>query len=293
MKIVITGGRGQLAQALVHHPLAKNHHLIVLNKEEADLTQAESLFATLNHHQPDVIVNAAAYTAVDLAETEQEKAYAVNAIGPQLLAQYCHDHRRRLIHVSTDYVFDGNTHHPYHEEGSVHPVNYYGVTKAEGEENIRAILKQHIILRVSGVFSEYGKNFLKTMLMLAKEREYLSIVTDQTTCPTDAHAIAGALFAIVDQPKPQGTYHFCGKLAVTWHHFAASIFGAAIANHNAHFKLHTMKRITSADYPTPAKRPAYSVLNCEKIFRDFGITQPPLQASIDRVLAILMKESTP
>lgn len=290
-KIIVTGSGGQLAQCLLHHPLAKKNTLIGLNKAEADLSNAETLKQTLKQHQPDIIINAGAYTAVDLAESERDKARAVNVEGPRVLAHYCQDNGTRLINLSTDYVFNGENTKPYHEEDTISPVNFYGLTKAEGESAVRETLDNHIILRVSGVFSEHGKNFLKTMLKLASEREYLSVVNDQTTCPTDAYAIAEAIFKIIENETHRGTYHYCSQETLTWHHFAASIFGEAIARHNPPFKLHTMKCITSAEYVTPAKRPAYSVLNCDKIKRDFEIDQPSLKAGIDRVIDILLGNS--
>lgn len=290
-KILITGGAGQLAQALMHHPNAKANTLMLLNHADCDITNPESIKNACDKHAPNVIINAAAYTAVDLAESEKEKTDAVNHLGALHLAKYCKLNNIRFIHLSTDYIFDGESHTPYAEDHAIHPLNHYGLTKAAGEAAVRDTLDHHLILRVSGVFSEYGKNFLKTMLTLAKEREYLSVVTDQTTCPTDAHAIAGALYQMVQQTQHHGTYHFCSQPPVSWHHFAACIFGSAIAEYNAEFKLHTFKRITTQDYPTPAKRPFYSVLNCEKIKRDFGIEQPHWQAGIERVLAALMKEN--
>jgi dTDP-4-dehydrorhamnose reductase len=291
-KILITGGAGQLALALLKHPEAKSFALTHLNHSECDISDEPALTHCLNQHAPEVIINTAAYTAVDLAESEPEKADAANHLGARHLAAYCKTKNIRLLHISTDYVFDGEANTAYKEDAPIHPVNYYGQSKAAGEQAIRETLDNHLILRVSGVFSEHGKNFLKTMLTLAKTREYLSVVTDQTTCPTDAHAIAGALYQIIKQEKHRGTYHFCSEPPITWHHFAACIFGSAIADYNAEFKLHTFKRITTKDYPTAAKRPAYAVLDCEKIQRDFGITQPHWQAGIDRVLTQLMKEST-
>lgn len=291
-KILITGGTGQLAHALLHHPEGKLFELSQLSHEQCNIGDAAGLTHTLNQHAPDIIINTAAFTAVDLAETEREKANEANHLGAMHLATYCQTKQIRLIHLSTDYVFDGESHTPYHEDECIHPINHYGATKAAGEIAVRKNLDDHLILRVSGVFSEVGKNFLKTMLCLAKEREYLSVVTDQTTCPTDAHAIAGAIFKMAQQDQHRGTYHFCSQAPVSWHHFAASIFGSAIADYNAEFKLHTLKRITTQDYPTPAKRPAYAVLDCQKIKRDFGIEQPHWQAGIDRVLAELMKEGT-
>lgn len=291
-KILITGGAGQLALALLKHPEATSFSLTHLNHHECDISNPTALTNTLKQHAPDVIINTAAYTAVDLAESEHEKADAANHLGAHHLATYCKTKNIRLIHVSTDYVFDGEANTPYQEDAPIHPLNYYGASKAAGEQTIRATLENHLILRVSAVFSEHGKNFLKTMLALAKEREYLSVVTDQITCPTDAHAIAGALYQMVKQEQHRGTYHFCSEPPVSWHHFAACIFGTAIAEYNAEFKLHTFKRITTKDYPTAAKRPAYSVLDCEKIQRDFGIEQPHWQAGIERVLTQLMKEGT-
>lgn len=290
-KILVTGASGQLASCIAAHPAAKQGGLVFLNRSQANLTDAKALTQTLTSHQPDVIINTAAYTAVDQAETEKTLAMQVNAHGPKILADYCRAQGARLIHLSTDYVFNGKASSPYTEDAAVNPINHYGESKAAGEANIRNTLENHLILRVSGVFSEFGKNFLKTMLTLATTQETLAVVDDQITCPTDAHDIADTLFKILAKENRQGTYHYCSTPPVDWFHFAAAIFGSAISEHNAKFTLHTMKRITTDHYPRPAKRPLYSVLNCEKIQAELGIVPPSWQSGIERVLAILMKET--
>lgn len=288
-KIIVTGGEGQVALAMKHHPRAAEFKLHFLTRTACDITEPESLAKAFSDIQPDIVINTAAYTAVDQAESEPALAMRINAEGSQHLAQACEKNKVRLIHLSTDYVFDGKAQTPYSETDATHPINVYGESKCLGEVAIRQTLEDHLILRVSGVFSEYKTNFLKTILRLARERETLSVVNDQITCPTDAHQIADTVFAIAQSEAHCGTYHYCSTPPVSWFQFAASIIGGT-CEHNIPLKTHTMKKITTADYPTAAKRPAYSVLRCDRLKRDFGLAQPDWHAGIERVLNILLKE---
>ncbi len=287
MRILITGGQGQVAQSLKNHPMASHFETIFLDKTQCDITSASSIQAAFETYHPDVIINTAAYTAVDLAETNGGDAYIINAAGSLLLAESCHAHSTRLIHLSTDYVFDGTANTPYQETDSTHPVNVYGLSKWQGEEAVRSTLDNHLILRVSGVFSEFGKNFLKTILRLAREQETLRIVGDQFTCPTDAYAIAEAVYTLVNQPNITGTYHFCSQESISWHAFASLITNAAVEP----LKMKTLQNITTDEFPTAAKRPAYSVLDCRKILDDASIQHPNIRESIQRVITQLSKEA--
>jgi len=277
-KVLITGSEGQLGSALYHHPLAAHFKLVGCTRQEMDITDANAIEQAIISLAPDIIINTAAYTMVDRAEQEIEKAEHINHFGAHTLASACHNHGIPLIHLSTDYVFDGEKGRPYLEDDATHPINYYGKTKCLGEIAVRAQQTQHIILRVSGVFSEYGTNFLKTMLRLVQEKKALRVIADQMTCPTYAGDIAKAVYTMLMQPLHFGTYHFCSLMPVTWHQFATAILNQPI------------QAITSADYPTAAKRPVHSVLDCSKIQSDYGIMQPSWEIAIKTVLTLLSKE---
>ena len=233
------------------------------------------------------MINAAAYTAVDQAESEQELAFSVNCKGPAYLAKACSKFRIPLIHVSTDYVFDGSKRTPYLETDPVSPVCVYGESKAAGEKAVRDALEAHIILRTSWLYSTHGNNFVKTILRLANEREELRVVADQYGCPTYAWDLAAAILHIADQMgrrgKTQwGTYHYCGQGIITWHDFAVKICG--LAKRYVPVRVKEIEAISTAEYYTPAKRPAYSVLDCSKIARCFGISIRPWQDSLEDML---------
>lgn len=268
-KILITGSQGQVGTALQNCDDAKAFTLITLPRAQLDITNKSVIDAIINENKPDIIVNTAAYTAVDKAESNQSAAYAANHLGAEELAKRCQHYSIPLIHLSTDYIFNGKHATPYQENDEAQPINIYGHSKWCGEEAIREHLKEHIILRISGVFSAYGNNFLKTMLRLGVEREELSIVSDQTICPTYAGHIAQVIFHIAKQLSYWGTYHYCDGPATSWYDFAREIFAEAINWQS--LRVNTLHAITTNDYPTPARRPAYSVLDCTKIQRDFGV----------------------
>lgn len=287
-KLLITGSSGQLGTALQHHERARDFSLIALGHAELDISNTLALDDIINSKKPDIIINTAAYTAVDKAESETSLAEAINHLGPAKLALICKRYSIPLIHVSTDYVFDGRATTPYQETYSSHPLNVYGLTKWRGEEAIRTQLNEHLILRVSGVFSAYGNNFLKTMLRLGDERETLAIVSDQTTCPTYAGHIADVIYQLASKLSHWGTYHYCDSPATTWYEFAREIFSAA-----AHWqtpRLKNLRAITTAEYPTAASRPLYSVLNCDKIQRDYGIHSSQWQDGIKASLTTLFNK---
>jgi len=263
MKILLTGANGQLGRCF-QDVVSKDDKVLALGSQELDISNMQAVLEAVTAFQPDVIINAAAYTAVDKAETEAERAAAVNTHGPENLATAAKAVGARFVHVSTDYVFDGSGNVPYQETDAVNPLGVYGQTKLAGELLVRSILPEAIIVRTAWVFSEYGNNFVKTMLRLAKDRPELGVVADQYGCPTYAGDIATAILRLVAGNAPAGIYHYCGDKNVSWAEFAQAIFtegvkcGALTAQPKVNF-------ITTAQYPAPAQRPAYSVLSTEKV----------------------------
>lgn len=283
-KLLITGGKGQLASALCHHPLAREYDVIACGRETLDIASLASVERAVLQFMPEVVINTAAYVAVDKAEQEKELAMHANQLGAEHLASVCQKYQIPLIHISTDYLFDGVKTSPYHENDAPNPINVYGQSKYLGEQAVRQH-EAHIILRVSGIFSQYGNNFLKTMLRLADERKELRIVADQITCPTYASDIAAAIFALMMQPSHWGTYHYCSTQPVSWHQFATAIFTEA--KKYKKLQVEEVNAVTMAEYPTPAKRPKYSVFDCTKIKNNFGIVQPSWELGIKKTLANL------
>jgi dTDP-4-dehydrorhamnose reductase len=248
--------------------------ILAVDYPEIDISRAESIEEKLGSHDLDLVINAAAYTAVDKAESEPDLAFAVNRDGAANLAAFCRSKGIPLLHVSTDYVFDGSKSGAYTEEDPVSPVGIYSKSKAEGETRTSDQLKEHIIIRTAWLCGVHGQNFLKTMLRLGREKEHLRVVADQHGCPTFAADLAGAILEVAGQLKTEGedrwgVYHFCGSGETTWHGFAEAIF--ELAGKYEKFKVDTIEPITTAEYPTPAKRPPNSVLDCSKIERHFGI----------------------
>ena len=282
-KILVTGGQGQLSSALKNHVAANQFNLKFYNHAELDITQSATIENRINEIKPDLIINNAAYTAVDKAENDKEHAEQINHIGAKNLAIICKQLGMPLIHLSTDYIFDGEKKSAYTESDDPNPINFYGVTKLHGEQEITDTLTDYIILRVSGIFSEYGQNFLKTMLRLGQEKKELRVVADQVTCPTAANDIAGALLKIAatyhaTQKIQWGTYHYCSANPISWHEFASRILSEA----GLYQSLTTteIKAIPTSEYPTPAKRPMHSVLACNKISDNFSIKQPSWEDAI-------------
>ena len=287
-KLLITGANGQLGTTLKRHPLGYAFQLIPCSRAELDISEDAAVVNALRHHQPSIVINTAAYTAVDKAEAESSQAMLINAIGAQNLAQRCEEARIPLIHLSTDYVFDGKKDQAYQEQDPPNPLNVYGETKWLGEEAIRKHCERHIILRLSGVFSEFGNNFLKTMLRLADEKETMNIVDDQITCPTYTNDIAAALFTIASNPTTFGTYHYCSMPPVSWFDFAVAIITKAQTIRP--MKVTKMNAIDTTHYPTPAKRPSYSVLNCSKIKADYDLNQSSWEDAVQHIVPTLIKE---
>lgn len=282
MNILITGADGQVGRELVLQ-LQNRATVLAANRAALDITDSAAVERTVAGFRPDVIINAAAYTAVDKAESDADTAYAVNRDAVRHLAQAAAAHKAVLLHISTDYVFDGTAEAPYRETDPVNPQSVYGKSKLAGEQ-AAAACPRHIILRTAWVFGAHGGNFVKTMLRLGRERDSLGIVADQHGAPTPAADIAAALIAIAERSQAPGfadwgVYHFSGCPYTSWHGFAEQIFQAAAAQ-NLLPKIPEIKAITTADYPTPARRPANSRLDCGKIRRVFGIEAANWQAAL-------------
>jgi dTDP-4-dehydrorhamnose reductase len=271
MVVLVTGSGGQLGQSLQF--IAKNHSeidFVFCDSTKLDITNKIAVEAVFNQTKPNFCINAAAYTAVDKAESEYETSELINVIGAINLAEVCKKFEVVLLHISTDFVFDGNKKTPYKEVDNTNPSGVYGQTKLDGELAIQAIWHKHYIVRTSWVYSQFGNNFLKTMLRLASERTTLSVVNDQIGTPTNAVDLAETLVAIIIKTNQQtanddfGIYNFSNEGQCSWYEFAKKIFEF----NNIQIDL---KPIPTTDFPTPAKRPKYSVLDKSKIIDTFGL----------------------
>ncbi len=281
--IAVIGASGQLARALTHSAVERGVRLAIAGRPFVDLTTKDSVARFLSSAAPCLVINAAAYTAVDKAESEPDAANLLNAEAPARLAQWCAENDVPLIHVSTDYVFDGRAQTPYREDDACNPQSVYGRSKLAGEQAVRAALERHVIVRTAWVYGRDGNNFLKTMLRLASERDVVRVVADQHGTPTRASDIASRILDIaarlaLDGPAaPWGTYHLVSSGQTTWHGFAAEIFASAAA---LGVKTPQLDAITTREYPTPAVRPAYGVLDTKKLTDTFGIALPPWQHGV-------------
>jgi dTDP-4-dehydrorhamnose reductase len=288
MKLLVLGAGGQVGHELRRLAWPADYRVAAFDRAGVDITQGEAVAAAFDCERPDIVINAAAYTAVDRAESEPDIAWAGNCAGPGHLAAACRAAGIPLIHISTDYVFDGSKQGPYREDDPVNPLGVYGHSKEAGDRAVREALPEHVILRTAWVYSAHGHNFVKTMLRVAAERPVLRVVADQIGSPTSAGDIAGAIAAIVRRVAagdPRwGTYHFAGGGAVTWHGFAEAIFELAALWRGAAPKV---EAITTADYPTPARRPANSVLDCRHIGEAFGIAPRPWREALAEVIGEL------
>ncbi|MGM0660509.1 MAG: dTDP-4-dehydrorhamnose reductase [Pseudomonadota bacterium] len=277
MTVLVFGRTGQVATELAR--LAPD--AICLGRDSADLEHPESAAAAIAEHSPTVVINAAAFTAVDRAEDDEALATRINAEAPVAMALACAAANIPLVHISTDYVFDGSGTKPFARDAVTRPLGAYGRSKLAGERGIRDSGATHAILRTAWVFSAHGGNFLKTMLRLSETRDALSIVDDQIGGPTPAGAIAAACLTIADRlrhaPECGGTYHFTGAPDVSWKGFAEAIFEAARRNV-------TVTGIPTAEYPTPATRPLNSRLDCRSTERVFGIARPDWHAALPHIL---------
>lgn len=282
MKILVTGCNGQLGKTVLANGTKYGFSIIGYSRENLDITSQVNIFKIFKFEKPDLIINTAAYTKVDYAEVESVKAFEINEKGTLYLSQICSNLNIPLLHISTDYVFDGKFNEPYTEINKTCPINIYGRSKESGEQIIKKNIKQHIILRTSWVFSEHGNNFVNTIINLANKkkesnkRKIISIVSDQTGGPTSTDGISEALLSIAYEFKKKksiewGTYNFSGYPYITWYNFANEILN------KAYFlklikEIPKIKPINSSDYPTMAKRPLNSRLNCDKIYKNFKIS---------------------
>lgn len=282
MVVLVTGSSGQLGQSL--QAISANYpeiDFVFASSSDLDITDLEKVTAYFQKIQPAYCINTAAYTAVDKAESETEKAFQVNVRGPKNLAEACAETHTVLLHISTDFVFDGEKTTPYTEEDTPNPKGVYGKTKLEGEQVIETTWSKHYIVRTSWVYSEFGNNFMKTMLRLASERDTLNVVADQIGTPTYAVDLAEALVTIIrydfqNDIKPYGIYNFSNEGVCSWYDFAKKIFEVNQIDI-------LLNPIPTTAYPTPAKRPKYSVLDKKKIKETFALSINPWDKTLQTV----------
>ncbi|MFB0954632.1 MAG: dTDP-4-dehydrorhamnose reductase [Aeromonadaceae bacterium] len=283
-KLLVTGFKGQVGHCLMQQAQALEWQVLGVDRDELDITKDADVQKLVAAFAPDVIINAAAHTAVDKAEVETDASYAINRDGPAYLAEAAQQVGAVLLHISTDYVFAGNKDGLYVETDPVDPQGVYGASKLAGEVAVAELCSRHLILRTAWVFGEHGNNFVKTMLRLGSQRDSLGVVADQFGGPTYAGDIAAALLTMAQRAlQPDfmdwGIYHFAGGPHVSWHEFATTIFSAGVAQ-GLLAKSPLVNPIATADYPTPAKRPANSRLDCSRIHSVFGIKPSDWQAAL-------------
>lgn len=286
--MLVIGSKGMLARDLLSRWAQTGLHAHELDLPELDITKLDHVASALEALAPGLVVNCAAYTAVDKAESEPDLAYGVNRDGPANLADCCESLEIPLIHISTDYVFDGSAKVPYKETDPVNPLSVYGRSKWEGEERVRTRLKEHVIVRTAWLYGVHGHNFVKTILALARERDEIKVVADQYGGPTWTGDLARVLVEVARAAMQRrrediwGTYHFCGAGVTTWHGFAEAIVDKA--RERERLRVARVIPITTREYPTPAHRPAWSVLDCHEMGRVFGITPPAWQSGLDEMM---------
>ena len=291
--VLVTGGEGQIASAFHTHNLGADMECFNLSKSVCDITKIQDIANVLEKYQPHIVLNTAAYTAVEQAECDRQLAFNVNVLGSENLAKMCAQHNVFLLHLSTDFVFDGQEKEPYRETYIPHPLNYYGWTKWQGELAVRRFCPQHIILRVSGVFGKKGRNFVKSIIRSALENRDINVVSDQFTCPTAAADIALALSTIcqriIQTPGLWGTYHYCGQPVVSWFHFATYILNEISTLTNLIIQppqsMATMEGHFSVD------RPLRPILNCHKIKKKFGLNSSDWQKELVKLLPELIQNN--
>ena len=290
-KFLITGSKGQVGYCLVQQ-LTGKADILAVDRDELDITDKDQVYQTVQEFQPDIIINAAAHTAVDKAESEIELSEAINVYGPQYLAEAANKIGATILHISTDYVFNGEGSQAYKETDETGPQGVYGKTKLAGEIAVQQVNPRSVILRTAWVFGEHGHNFVKTMLRLGKERDTLGIVGDQFGGPTYAGDIAAALIKIANEILKGrndvfGVYHFTGQPYVSWFEFAQAIFTQAESKKLLEKRPH-LNSIATTDYPTPAKRPANSRLDLTKIKQTFAIEPSDWQKALENIKAYSM-----
>lgn len=297
MRLAVTGKNGQVVSALQALASAELE-IVALGRPELDLAQPETVLTALREANPDVVISAAAYTAVDKAESEPDIAFAVNRDGARAVAQAASDLGIPIIHLSTDYVFDGTKATAYVESDPTGPTSIYGRSKLEGERAVSEATDNYAVLRTAWVYSEYGNNFVKTMLRLSENRDELNVVADQFGCPTSANDIATAIVTIArklaqdSSAHLRGVFHLSGTGETNWANFAKQIFAFSAENGG---KSMIVNDITTEQYPTPARRPASSRLDCSKLEEVYGIRLPSWQTSTRAVVTALAqsKKETP
>lgn len=273
-RILLTGAAGQLGseirQRVAMMPVA--YELLATDQADLDITSASAVDTAIQAFKPDVIINAAAYTTVDKAESEPDIAFAVNAKGPDNLAMAASQHSIRLIHISTDYVFNGRHYAPWKIDDPVEPINIYGESKLAGEQAIQRHCPEALIIRTAWVYSKYGHNFVKTMINLMNNRDELNVIYDQIGTPTHAGRLAEICLSAVGQPQFAGLYHWTDAGVASWYDFAQAIYSLGselgLIRHTCQ-----INAITTADYPTPAQRPNFSVMDCQQTRKDFGFAR--------------------
>ena len=287
-KLLITGAKGQLGNELIRQN--SNYKLLALGRNELDITDICAVNQCINSFHPDVVVNAAAYTDVDMAESNVEKAFAVNCDGATNIAMACNLRNIPLIQISTDYVFDGSKGNDYNENDQVAPLGVYGESKLAGEQAVIENCSCYVILRTSWIFSVYGNNFVKTIVRLCKNKDSISVVDDQKGRPTSATELAFAIYVVLERGINEDScaiYHFCQPDATTWFDFATVILSEA-KEQGLSLKASKINAITTKEYPTPAKRPKNSTLNCSKFEKNFHFKITPWSVSLRHVIKELI-----
>ena len=268
MKVLITGASGMTGAELTRQATAKGWDVVAFSRNELDITDSTAVDGTIAHERPDVIFNTAAYTAVDAAESAPDLAMEVNGAGAGILSRAARVHGAGMIHISTDYVFDGEATTAYKPDDRVAPINVYGESKLAGEIAVKEECPNHVIVRTSWVYSHEGRNFLRTMLRVAGEKREIRVVNDQHGCPTSSHDLAAALIRVAErmaESKVAGTYHFCNADPTTWYEFADAIFDERGGDRPQ------LIPISSEDFPTAAERPRWSVLDTTSFEKTFGL----------------------
>jgi dTDP-4-dehydrorhamnose reductase len=293
MKILLTGSKGQLGREVEKSGISAGLDITPMDLPEIDITDSNMLIRIFSELKPSIVINAAAYTAVDPAETQKDICYAVNLDGPANLTRLCDKYNARLIHVSTDYVFDGKGNTPYQEDDPVSPINVYGHSKAEGEKAVIAGSGKHIVLRTSWLYGRYGKNFVKTMLRMGQEKREIKVVNDQYGCPTCAYDLAKVIILIAQQfsegkSDNSGIYQYSGSGITTWYEFAVSIF--QFAGEIGINKIPSVTPIPTSQFPTAAKRPLYTALDCAKIKMSFGVELTPWRHSLKKTIQQIIED---
>lgn len=287
MRILVTGAKGQLGWELLRQAPDRTCDCVGIDIEEADLTDPFQVNRVVADIKPQLLINAAAYTLVDKAQTETEAAFAVNRDAAAHLAAACAGNQIPMLHISTDFVFDGSQSVPYTENDPVAPLSVYGRSKAAGEAAVRDTLDRHLIIRTAWLYGIHGNNFVKTMLRLGQTDREIRVVSDQVGCPTYAADLAAALLILAERLThstdiPWGTYHLCGAGEVSWHGFARHILQTA--HRLGLVPSVAVTPIATSEYPTPAPRPPYSALACRKLEANFKIACPPWQGSVEKML---------